>query len=82
VTGGYVYRGTAIPDLAGTYFYGDFCAGWIRSFRLSGGVATEHKDWTSDLGTVGALSSFGIGPDGELYVVSLNGSIRKLVVEP
>jgi len=82
VTGGYVYRGTAIPDLAGTYFYGDFCAGWIRSFRLSGGVATEHKDWTSDLGTVGALSSFGIGPDGELYVVSLNGSIHKLVVEP
>ena len=82
VTGGHVYRGKAIPDLAGTYFYGDFCAGWIRSFRLSGGVATEHKDWTSDLGTVGALSSFGIGPDGELYVVSLNGSIYKLVVEP
>jgi hypothetical protein len=77
-----VYRGQAIPDLGGTYFYGDFCAGWIRSFRLSGGVAIDHKDWTSDLGTVGALSSFGIGPDGELYVVSLSGSVFKLVVEP
>ena len=32
VTGGLVYRGSAIPRLAGHYFYGDFCSGWIRSF--------------------------------------------------
>ena len=36
VTGGHVYRGTAIPDLAGTYFYSDYCGGWVRSFRYVG----------------------------------------------
>ncbi|MGH7701706.1 MAG: PQQ-dependent sugar dehydrogenase, partial [Gemmatimonadales bacterium] len=38
VVGGMVYRGSAIPELRGTYFYGDFCGGWVRSFRLVGGV--------------------------------------------
>ena len=33
VTGGYVYRGSALPELDGSYFYGDFCSGMIASFR-------------------------------------------------
>ena len=33
VTGGYVYRGQAVPTIQGTYFYADFCAGFVRSFR-------------------------------------------------
>ena len=42
VTGGYVYRGTAIPELNGHYFYGDFCSGWVRSFRYTGERRRRH----------------------------------------
>ncbi len=43
VTGGYVYRGTAIPALQGHYFYGDFCGGFVRSFRVEGGAAVDES---------------------------------------
>ena len=39
ITGGVVYRGCRMPGYAGTYFYGDYCAGFVRSFRLQGGQA-------------------------------------------
>ncbi len=55
VIGGYVYRGAAIPALRGTYFYSDYCKGWLRSFRLVGGQATEKKEWS-------ALVTHGPGP--------------------
>ena len=45
VIGGYVYRGSAISGLRGTYFYGDFCNGWVKSFRYLAGNATEQTDW-------------------------------------
>ena len=41
VTGGVVYRGCRVPALAGTYFFGDYCSGLVRSFRLANGVATR-----------------------------------------
>ena len=47
VTGGVVYRGCRVPALAGTYFFGDYCSGLVRSFRLASGMATELRDWTS-----------------------------------
>ena len=37
ITGGYVYRGNAIPALQGLYFFGDYCQGWVRSIRYTGG---------------------------------------------
>ena len=79
VIGGYVYRGSAIPSLNGHYFYGDVCAGWIRSFVYQGGAVTSPVDWTGDLGSVGAIFSFGTDGAGELYVVSGTGSIYKIV---
>ena len=79
VTGGYVYRGSALPGLVGTYIYGDFCSGRIWSFRLLGGEAFAHEELTSDLGTVGSLVSFGTDGFGELYVVSLSGEVSKVV---
>src|SRR5262249_45080145 len=49
VMGGVVYRGCAIPDLQGTYFFADYCANKIWSFRLVGGQVTEFTDRTLEL---------------------------------
>ena len=68
VTGGYVYRGSRIPMLAGLYVYADYCQGWVRSFRYQNGQATEQRDWPS-LRPGGPISSFGEDARGELYVV-------------
>ena len=76
VIGGYVYHGSAIPELSGHYFYTDYCQGWLRSFRLVGGVATERQQWggISVPGTV----SFGRDGAGELYMVG-DGRVWKIV---
>ena len=67
VTGGYVYRGSAIPELAGHYLYSDYCRGWLRSFHFTGGRATEHRTWQGI--TVPSSVSFGRDGTGELYMV-------------
>lgn len=79
VTGGYVYRGSAIAGLAGTYFYADYCNAWIRSFRHNGGQLVDHWDWSHKLVSGGPISSFGEDARGELYVVAHNGRIYRLV---
>lgn len=78
VTGGVVYRGCRMPDLAGTYFFGDFCTGLVRSFRLVGGQATDVRDWTSGLRGINSPSSFGLDADGEAYVVDYDGEVYRL----
>jgi glucose/arabinose dehydrogenase len=77
VTGGFVYRGRALPGLAGHYFHADYCTGWVRSFRLSGGRVTSHREWR--LGRLGNITSFGLDAAGELYVCSGNGRVYRLV---
>ncbi len=79
VTGGYVYRGAAIPGLAGTYFYADYCQAWIRTFRYSNGQITDHWDWSSKLMPLGSITSFGEDARGELYVVAHNGRVWRIV---
>ena len=81
VTGGYVYRGTRVPAIAGVYLYGDYCSGWVRSFRYVGGAATESRDWPA-LAVNGGLSSFGEDARGELYVTSLSGTLYRVVAHP
>ena len=78
VTGGYVYRGNALPELNGHYFYGDFCSGWVRSFRYTGGGVADPWDWTTNLGTIASLTSFGTDGQGELYVVSGRGDVYRI----
>ena len=78
VTGGYVYRGSAIPDLVGTYFYADFCSGWVRSFRYAGGQVTEAASWSA-LVPGGGIPSFGEDGHGELYVLSADGGVYRIV---
>ncbi|MGH7518802.1 MAG: PQQ-dependent sugar dehydrogenase [Gemmatimonadales bacterium] len=77
VTGGYVYRGSAIPALQGTYFYSDFCSGWIRSFRFAGGAATEQREWPAL--EAGNVTSFGQDDAGELYILTAGGTVYRIV---
>jgi glucose/arabinose dehydrogenase len=80
VTGGVVYRGCRMPGYAGTYFYGDFCTGIIRSFRLQGGQVAEERDHSTTVGrNVSMVSSFGVDVDGEVYVVAYEGELYRIV---
>ncbi len=67
VTGGYVYRGSAFPDLAGVYFYGDYCTGKIWG---SGQLTTPRA---------AGLSSFGQDSSGELYLATTNGLFARVL---
>jgi len=77
ITGGFVYRGNSMPELAGHYFYSDYCAGFVRSFRLSGRTAADQRDW--NLTNVGRIVSFGQDGQGELYVLNDSGAIWAIV---
>jgi glucose/arabinose dehydrogenase len=81
ITGGYVYRGCRMPGYAGTYFYGDYCAGFVRSFRLENGRAVDQRDWTSAIGRglIRNITSFGVDLDGEVYVVDYHGEVYRVV---
>jgi glucose/arabinose dehydrogenase len=81
ITGGYVYRGSAIPALQGVYFFGDYCQGWVRSLRYTGGVATEVTDWPT-LRPGGLVTSFGEDAAGEVYVIAANGAVFKIIPDP
>lgn len=78
VTGGYVYRGEEIPELAGTYFYSDWVNQWIRSFKFVDGQLTEEKDWTEELGgPFGQVNTYGVDGHGELYLVTHGGQVYR-----
>jgi glucose/arabinose dehydrogenase len=77
ITGGLVYRGKRIPQAIGCYFFSDYCSGWIRSFRYANGSATELKEWR--LPRLKSVTSFGEDRDGELYILSQDGSVRRIV---
>ncbi|MGE5687729.1 MAG: PQQ-dependent sugar dehydrogenase, partial [Gemmatimonadota bacterium] len=81
VTGGYVYRGAAIPDLQGVYLYGDYCQGFVRSFRFAGGQATDQHDWQA-LRPGGNVTSFGEDAAGEVYVLTAQGGVYRIVSLP
>jgi glucose/arabinose dehydrogenase len=68
IVGGYVYRGSAIPELNGHYFYSDYCAGWLHSLRVPApGTVADHRFWEGI--SVPGIASFGRDGMGELYVV-------------
>jgi glucose/arabinose dehydrogenase len=75
VTGGYVYRGSRIPALRGTYLYADYCTARFWAFEYSGGRALNHRELTSEINPlpIPQISSFGQDATGELYVTSLSG---------
>jgi glucose/arabinose dehydrogenase len=78
ITGGYVYRGGAIAGLQGTYFYGDFCTGFVRSFRFANGAVTEQTDWAA-LRPGSGITSFAEDSAGELYILTSAGGLFRIV---
>jgi glucose/arabinose dehydrogenase len=78
ISGGFVYRGTAIPALQGHYFYADYCTGFVRSFRLENGAAVDQHSWPSLEPGVG-IPSFGRDAAGELYILGINGVVYRIV---
>lgn len=84
ITGGHVYRGSALPELAGVYLYGDYCSNRVFSFRLVDGVAQELRELTADLDPgdqIQGLTSFGEDAAGEILVVSHSGSVFRIEAE-
>ena len=75
VIGGFVYRGQRIGGLRGAYLYGDYCAGWVKAARVTGGKVAEQRDLGLD---IPSLSSFGVDADGELYALSLTGDVYRI----
>jgi len=74
ITGGYVYRGKAIPDLGGAYVYGDYQTGLMWYLRYENGKATKPQY----IGATPEIASFGEDRDGEIYVCNLKGKLFKL----
>ncbi len=80
VTGGYVYRGGAIPQLRGTYLYADFSSARFFSLRMEAGALAAGPDTVASLtASANAIASFGQDNDGNLFVVSLNGQVYRIV---
>jgi len=78
ITGGYVYRGSQLPILTGQYFYGDFCRGWVRSFRYVNNSVVDQHDYLTQFGNQGHITSFGEDLRGELYIVYNEGFIYRI----
>lgn len=76
ITGGIVYRGSAIPELEGRFLFSDYCGGFLRSVDGNGDV----EDHTDDVGVPGQVVSFGIDGDGEVYVLT-TGEVLRLVAQ-
>ena len=75
VTGGFVYRGKARPDLVGRYVYGDYCSGTIWSLKVVNGRATGVRQ---EPFTIPSLASFGQDARGGLYAVSGDGTVYRI----
>jgi glucose/arabinose dehydrogenase len=78
VSGGYVYRGKAVPGLVGSYIFGDLCTGGVFTIRHQGDQpATRLELGFSPI----KISSFGEDPAGELYVCDMQGGVVYRIVE-
>ena len=76
ITGGYVYRGTAVTALQGRYVFGDFGSGRIWAVPANSPIGTAPTQFAD---TTHAISAFGEGVNGELYVVDYGGSIHQII---
>jgi len=83
ISGGYVYRGTAMPQNRGRFFFADFVSQRLWSIDVTGGVASDLRSHVTEVFTGGlffaGVAGFGQDADGELYVLNYGaGQIIKL----
>lgn len=83
VIGGYVYRGSRIPGLQGSYFFGDFCSGRVWTLVTDGFSTSSIIDRTAELagpgGSIPTITSFGEDGDGEILYVTFGGELRRII---
>jgi hypothetical protein len=77
VTGGYVYRGSSIPDFDGVYVFGDYCSGEIFGLEGAGTGSTRVAPLNLDR-LANAVTAFGQDPGGEVYVLQQEGQVSLL----
>ncbi len=76
ISGGVRYRGAAIPDLAGWFVFSDYCNGALRAIEVVGKEVGRALVLSDSSGSVSAVAE---GPDGELYVLSLDGAVARII---
>ncbi len=81
VTGGYVYRGSEVPELEGRYIYGDYCSGRVWALDDSGDEAENEQVFRFPASPFPALTSFGEDANGELYLVRQSGQVYRFFSE-
>jgi hypothetical protein len=84
VTGGVVYRGSRMPDLQGTYIFADWTSHFIRTFRVVNGAVVDLVNRTSEMnagipGTMSSIVAFGTDGCGEMYVLSTQHGVFRIV---
>ena len=76
VTGGFVYRGSTIPELFGAYLYADYCAGDLRALAVTDGAVVDDATIADP---VDGPVSFAQGPGNELYLLAQSGPLLEIV---
>ena len=83
ITGGYVYRGEAMPALHGTYFFSDYCTSKMWTMKWDGTNIYDYEDRTAEIGgNISSVSGFGEDAAGEIYVCDLGGEVWKIIPAP
>jgi glucose/arabinose dehydrogenase len=77
VIGGFVYRGTAVPELVGHYVFADYCMGWLATLTGNESAGWVRHEWV--IPAVGSIMSFGMDADRELYVLAESGIVYRIV---
>ncbi len=77
ITAGFVYRGSAIPNLDGAFVFADYGSGDVYRIDELGGVWTGSRIMNAG----GGISSFGYDDLGEIYILHFNGDIQRLEVD-
>ncbi len=78
ITGGFVYRGSKIPDLQGSYIFGDWVSGFLWALSYNGSDSPKAVEL---LDTSLAITSFGIDQEKELHILAFDGHIYQLKAE-
>ncbi len=75
ISGGAVYRGTEIPALAGWYVWGDYCSGAIQGLRVQDRALAQ----VLPLANQDKNTAIRVGPDGELWAISIGGEVARII---